>query len=615
MIEIKLKHLDQIQEAFDLVRNNGSAQSALIIADYCQNIIQPKDYRGAIEFLLLANKSDEAFQLSQDMSLIDYYILLQGNTINSNDSLKIAYYYEKIHNYSQAGRFYSINGQYAKALKLLFLCGDSEIDECIKVVGKSQSEPLIHQLIDYLVGEKDGIPKDPNYIYRLYMALKRYEDASKTAIIIAKQEQDLGNYPLAHSVLIETIQSLENESLRLISMNKLGIKISLQLRTMFILLHSYMLAKIVTKHNDHLNASKLLLRISSQISKFPSHIIPILISTVIECQRSGLKSSAYEYAVILMKPEYRSNIDVNIRRKIEAIVRRKSSQVNDTDNLSINDELTEDPITKELISSMKLESPISHDQIPMCIITGKHMILKDWCYCPNSNFPALYSEYIKYIENDILLQINNYRKKQENLDINNANSTDEEPATAVASLDVSTIIVLDPIMNKPINKNDIILQNNEIELLKYIQRYNNIFEINKEIENSENNENDNNELTDDLSDTNSNSNQITERTNRNEFSSMNNSKNNNNQLKLREREESNNRDSSRESRESNRENRESRQYSEIQSNSIKNPINNNNTNNNNYGNSNKKIILESISPISPTKEKIGPRKKKLGTEN
>ena len=51
------------------------------------------------------------------------------------------------------------------------------------------------------MGEKDGMPKDPNYIYRLYMALKKYDDAAKTALIIARQEQDMGNYSLAHSVV------------------------------------------------------------------------------------------------------------------------------------------------------------------------------------------------------------------------------------------------------------------------------------------------------------------------------------------------------------------------------------------------------------------------------
>jgi len=48
---------------------------------------------------------------------------------------------------------------------------------------------LTHQLIDFLMGETDGVPKDPNYIFRLYMALGNYPQAAKTAIIIARQEQ------------------------------------------------------------------------------------------------------------------------------------------------------------------------------------------------------------------------------------------------------------------------------------------------------------------------------------------------------------------------------------------------------------------------------------------
>jgi hypothetical protein len=37
----------------------------------------------------------------------------------------------------------------------------------------------------------------------------------------------------------------------------------------------------------------------------------------------------------------------------------------------------------------------------MCIITGKHMLLDDWCFCPISKFPALYSAYVNYIEIEI----------------------------------------------------------------------------------------------------------------------------------------------------------------------------------------------------------------------
>ena len=44
-------------------------------------------------------------------------------------------------------------------------------------------------------------------------------------------------------------------------------------------------------------------RVARAISKFPAHVVPILASTVIECQRAGLKKTAFEYACGLMRPE------------------------------------------------------------------------------------------------------------------------------------------------------------------------------------------------------------------------------------------------------------------------------------------------------------------------
>jgi hypothetical protein len=67
VVELRLRNLGQIQEAFDLVRQTGSAQGALLVAEYCQEV---RDYRGAVEFLLMANKSDEAFKLAQSQGQV-----------------------------------------------------------------------------------------------------------------------------------------------------------------------------------------------------------------------------------------------------------------------------------------------------------------------------------------------------------------------------------------------------------------------------------------------------------------------------------------------------------------------------------------------------------------
>jgi hypothetical protein len=57
---------------------------------------------------------------------------------------------------------------------VLCQCGEREVDQAIDVVGKARNDMLTHMLIDFLMGETDGVPKDPNYIYRLYMALGNF---------------------------------------------------------------------------------------------------------------------------------------------------------------------------------------------------------------------------------------------------------------------------------------------------------------------------------------------------------------------------------------------------------------------------------------------------------
>ena len=52
-------------QTYHFIRNR-----AQFVAEYCQ---ETNDYRGAIEFLLIANKSDEAFKLAQSQSIVDVY--------------------------------------------------------------------------------------------------------------------------------------------------------------------------------------------------------------------------------------------------------------------------------------------------------------------------------------------------------------------------------------------------------------------------------------------------------------------------------------------------------------------------------------------------------------
>ena len=43
--------------------------------------------------------------------------------------------------------------------------------------------------------------QDAKYLFQLYMALKQFPEAARTAILIAREDQTAGNYRNAHDVL------------------------------------------------------------------------------------------------------------------------------------------------------------------------------------------------------------------------------------------------------------------------------------------------------------------------------------------------------------------------------------------------------------------------------
>ena len=186
------------------------------------------------------------------------------------------------------------------------------LDKAIDVVGEARDDSLTSTLVDYLMGESDGVPKDANYLFRLHIALRDYDAAAKTTVLIARQEQEMGNYKMAHRQLFDAHRELTGE----------GRRPPPDLTESLMLLHSYALVKLRVKRKDHTGAARLLRRVASSIDKFPAHVVPILTSTVIECQRAGLKRSALEFATRLMQPEHRKQIAEAYKHKIETIVRK-----------------------------------------------------------------------------------------------------------------------------------------------------------------------------------------------------------------------------------------------------------------------------------------------------
>ncbi|NXN95131.1 WDR19 protein, partial [Rhinopomastus cyanomelas] len=386
-IRLYLDHLNNPEKAVDIVRETQSLDGAKMVARF---FLQLGDYGSAIQFLVMSKCNNEAFALAQQHDKMEIYAdIISAESSSSDDYQSIALHFEGEKKHFQAGKFFLLCGQYGRALKHFLKSPSAEdgvaIDMAIETVGRAKDEALTNQLIDYLMGESDGMPKDAKYLFRLYMALQQYREAARTAIIIAREEQRLGNYRHARDVLFSMYAELKAQR----------IKIPAEMATNLMILHSYILVKLHVRRGDHVKGARLLIRVANNISKFPSHVVPILTSAVIECHRAGLKNSAFSFAAMLMRPEYRSKIDLKYKKKIEAMVRHPNTS-------EAEEPTTACPYCAFQLPECELLCPGCKNSLPYCIATGRHMVRDDWTACPRCDFPALYSEFCQLLQTESL---------------------------------------------------------------------------------------------------------------------------------------------------------------------------------------------------------------------
>lgn len=264
-VSLLLDKLKRPQEAVKLVRQKRDQQACLLIAKHFQ---QTHDYESAIEFLVYSGKLDEAFELALQESQMPLYTgallqILQSTATApapfTNDALlkqltRIAIYYdEQEHSLLNAGRFYCLAGQLPKGIKLLLRAhstvaalksttansqtkdGEDENENdplklAIEFACKSNDEASIQQVIEALIVQLDaGNQTDFQYLFKLYMCSGQYQEATKTALLLAKDEQSNGNYDRAHGLLVEMCKNLLANQL----------KLSFELLSALHLLHCY----------------------------------------------------------------------------------------------------------------------------------------------------------------------------------------------------------------------------------------------------------------------------------------------------------------------------------------------------------------------------------------
>lgn len=386
-VRLKVQKLNDLAGAFTIVRRTKSADAAALVANMCK---KNGEFGAAVEFLVLAGNTSEAFELAEEHNVMFHFESALLKQIPLKDGVApiahqskfavIASHYDKEGRHGQAGLFYTIAGNFSMALKKYMEAGEPEdIDKAVEVVGKARSESLTSKLIDYLMGETDGEAKEPTYIFKLYMSLGSFEKAAKTSVIIALKEQEMGNYRLAHKTLVEATRLLYDKKIRVPN----------DLRRCFMILHSYIVVKDLIKVlQDEATATRMLLRVSKNIQKFPKHISEILVATVSQCVKTGFKKSAFDFACSVVQNEkYRTALPEKDRKKIEGIVRKSGKD----DLIDPVEPALPCPFCDAPVPETELDCGGCKNMLPFCIVTGKHIVKSEFGLTPCCKLPFIYS--------------------------------------------------------------------------------------------------------------------------------------------------------------------------------------------------------------------------------
>ena len=93
-VRLYLDHLNLPEKAFTIVRKTHSAVGAEMVARYCQGV---SDFRGAIEFLLMAKRSQDAFELATSHDTMEVFEKALGGEGNPDEYVRHTHMHTHTH--------------------------------------------------------------------------------------------------------------------------------------------------------------------------------------------------------------------------------------------------------------------------------------------------------------------------------------------------------------------------------------------------------------------------------------------------------------------------------------------------------------------------------------
>ncbi|GAV05730.1 hypothetical protein RvY_15811 [Ramazzottius varieornatus] len=383
VVRLLLEALNRIDLAIEVVDRTRSQEGAKMVAAHFMKI---KDFASAIRYLLISGRGEEAFLIAQQYNQMEIFSQVVGNDQTLALYEKIATYYSNKREFVKSAQYLIKADQSRKAVELLTKLmqrdtidaaeEDFLLNTLVAAAVSSKDMALTDKVVQVLLGNDGGEPKDEKYLLDLYLLSGQHREADKIAVLVAEHHLDSGDYKEAHRVLYRTyIKLLESPR-----------GPSDQLFNLFSLVHSHAVSVVMHTLKEHEKVARMLIRICKNISKFPKDASRFLLSAVLECTKCHLNKSAMEFALILMQPQYRAIVTQKYESKILNIL-RKGGRVVDAE-----EEATDCPFASHKLPSSQLFCPLCKLRVPFCVLSGMHLVRFDCAFCPGCDMPAIYSQ-------------------------------------------------------------------------------------------------------------------------------------------------------------------------------------------------------------------------------
>lgn len=155
-----------------------------------KHALQRNDFKTAVEFLVMANQMDQAFDIAQSSGTMDAFAKALAANSKPGDYDRIASYYESRGELEKAGDVWEQGEEWGRAIKLYLRLGTpTAMHKAVGVVEKSGSRELGVSVLEHVEEHvTDGSVKD-ELRFKLNLALGMLQDAARDACEMARFEQ------------------------------------------------------------------------------------------------------------------------------------------------------------------------------------------------------------------------------------------------------------------------------------------------------------------------------------------------------------------------------------------------------------------------------------------